>query len=119
MMDCDEARELIPWYVTGTLSPMETRRLAAHLARCPRCRDELAETVRLSFEVNSAISRLPDVPDDLKQKVTAIGGEIPVTHVDLGSFLLGLSLGLSVKGGRVPVQGDLRLLGRKVRLFRT
>ncbi len=118
MMDCNEARELIPWYVTGALSPAEMRKLAAHLVRCPACRDELAETVRLSIEVNSTFSHLPDVPDDLMEKVTAVG-EIPVAHVDLGSFLLGLSLGLSVKGRRAPVRGDLRLLGRKVRLFRT
>ena len=118
MMDCNEARELIPWYITGALSPEEMQGLAVHLARCPACRDELAEALRLSLEVNAAFSRLPGVPDDLRDRVMAVS-EIPVARLDLGSFLLGLSLGLSVKGKRAPVQGDLRLLGRKLRLFKT
>jgi len=45
--------------------------------------------------------------------------EVELARFDLGSFLIGLSVGMSVQGKRVPVRGDLRLLGRKVKLFRT
>jgi len=45
--------------------------------------------------------------------------EVELARFDLGSFLIGLSFGLSVKGTRAPVRGDLRLLGRRVKLFRT
>lgn len=118
MIDCGEARELIPWYVTGTLPAAEARELAAHLAGCPACRAELADAALLSIEVKNAVSRLPGAPEKIREKVLP-QSEFPVARLDLGSFLLGLSVGLSVKGNKVPVQGDLRLLGRRVRLFKT
>ena len=118
MIDCEEARELIPWYANGTLSPPEARELAAHLAECPACRAELADALLLSIEVRDAISHLPGAPKKVKEEVLP-QSEVPVARLNLGSFLLGLSLGVSVRGSKVPVEGDLRLLGRKVRLFKT
>lgn len=117
MIDCKKAQGLMPWYANGTLPPVEARELAAHLAGCATCREELATTIRLSLEVNKAISRLSGAPDAVRSRVLP-SREVPVARVDLGSFLLGLSLGLSVKGTKVPVQGNLRLFGRKVRLFK-
>lgn len=118
MIDCNRARELMPWYATGTLSPEDTRALTAHLAECAACRDELAVTIRLAHTVNQAIAGMPSAPDTVRSQVVPTR-EVPVARVDLGSFLLGFSLGLSIKGNNVPVNGDLRLLGRRVNLFTT
>ncbi len=118
MIDCREARELIPWYVNGTLSAGEARELAVHLAGCPACRTELADAIRLSIEVKTAVSRLPGAPERIREKVLP-QSEVPVARLDLGSFFLGLSLGLSVKGNKIPVQGNLCLLGRRLKLFET
>ena len=117
MSDCEKMRARIPWYVNGTLPQEEARALAEHLSSCPACREILAEAVILSFKVKDAISRMPRAPERIRERLLP-RGEIPLGRVDLGSFLLGLSLGLSVKGTKVPVQGNLRLFGRKVRLFK-
>ena len=117
MIDCERALKLIPWYVNGTLPQEEARALAEHLSSCPACREALAEAVILSFKVKDAISRMPRAPERIRERLLP-REEIPLGRVDLGSFLLGLSLGLSVKGTKVPVQGNLRLFGRKVRLFK-
>jgi hypothetical protein len=37
----DRVQELLPWYVTGTLSAAETAQVEAHLAACDACRAEL------------------------------------------------------------------------------
>ncbi len=118
MIDCTKVRELIPWYANGTLPAGEAREVAAHLAGCPACRAELAEAALISIEVKNAVALLPGAPERIRETVLP-QGEVPVARLDLGSFLLGLSLGLSVKGNKVPVQGDLRLLGRRVNLFKT
>jgi hypothetical protein len=34
-------RQLLPWYVSGTLNPLETRQVTMHLAHCQMCRMEL------------------------------------------------------------------------------
>ena len=117
MIDCHHVRELMPWYATGTLPPAAAQEVAAHLAECAACRDEFAVTLRLSLEVNKAISHLPGAPDAVRSRVVPTR-EVPVARVDLGSFLLGFSLGLSIKGSKVPVNGDLHLLGRRMNLFK-
>ena len=118
MIDCERARELMPWYVTGTLSAAETRELVSHLAECAACRDELVTTIRLGRTVNQAIADMPHAPDTVRSRVMP-SREVPVAQLDLGSFLVGFSLGLSVTGRTAPVNGDLRLLGRRVNLFKT
>jgi anti-sigma factor RsiW len=43
LMECDdEAAQLLPWFVNGTLSDMDTRRVATHLEQCETCRIEAA-----------------------------------------------------------------------------
>ncbi len=117
MIDCNRARKLMPWYANGTLLSDEAQEMAAHLAGCAACRDEFATTLRLSLEVNRAISHLPGAPDTVRNRILP-SRVVPVAQVDLGSFLLGFSLGLSIKGSKVPVNGDLHLLGRRMNLFK-
>jgi len=118
MSDCDRAQELIPWYVAGSLSEEETGELAMHLAECDACRAELARLVPLSLDLHAALGSLPGAAAELRETVigrTRVGG---TAGINVGSFLLGLSMGLSARGRGAPLQGDLKILGRRVPLFR-
>jgi hypothetical protein len=46
-----EAQELLPWYVTGTLDAAERLMVENHLADCPECQSELTSERRLRSEV--------------------------------------------------------------------
>lgn len=50
MMNCENAIELLPWYLNGTLDETEQRDVREHLAGCERCRKALAET-RLAWRI--------------------------------------------------------------------
>jgi len=120
MIDCEQVRELIPWYVNGTLSRDEAAAVAEHMASCPSCREELAQTIQLSLQVRSAINRTPAVPKQVWERVKTEKGEVPLGRINLGSFLLGLSLGLSVtRRGRARFTSNLHLLGRQVPIYST
>lgn len=43
-MNCDEAIELLPWLLNGTLEEGERREIRRHLETCERCRTAWAET---------------------------------------------------------------------------
>ena len=43
-MTCDQAIELLPWLLNGTLEAGERDEVRRHLATCDRCREALAET---------------------------------------------------------------------------
>jgi len=119
MTDCEKALELIPWYVAGSLSEEETGELAMHLVECDACRSELARMVPVALDVKAVIDAMPTVSAELREQVEERVKRSGAAGVDVGSFLLGLSMGLSsAKGRGVPLQGDLRILGRKVPLFR-
>lgn len=117
MNACDPIRELIPWYVNGSLSVEEARQVAAHLSRCEACRDELAQTVRLNVEIRRAFDELESMKAEVKKEVLEKTAGKTLASFDLGSFLLGFSFGASYQKGRVPIRGDLRLLGRRIRLI--
>lgn len=118
-MNCREARELIPWLAGGALSPGESSELMAHLAGCVSCREELAREVRLARDVREAVAGLPGTPAGTWKRVLARTRGVELGKLELGSFLVGLSLGLSLRGGRLPLNGELEVLGRKLPLFRT
>jgi len=60
------------------------------------------------------------MPEDVWDRVKRERGEISLGSLNLGSFLLGLYLGLSVtRKGRPRVTSNLRLLGRQVSLYQT
>jgi anti-sigma factor RsiW len=46
-----ETIELLPWYVTGRITPIDRVKVEAHLADCAECRGELAIERRLHSEV--------------------------------------------------------------------
>jgi len=117
MTNCERIRELIPWYASGTLAEEESREVTAHLVSCEVCQEELALALRLKRRVEADAQHLPRIPDAAWQRVAAEAFGRPIAKIDVGSFLLGFSLGANRKRGGVPVYGDLRVLGRKVRLF--
>jgi hypothetical protein len=43
-MTCDQAIELLPWLLNGTLEPQEREEVRQHLRTCERCREALPET---------------------------------------------------------------------------
>ena len=49
-MTCDQANELLPWMLNGTLGDEERQALREHLAGCAGCREALAET-RFAWQV--------------------------------------------------------------------
>jgi len=102
----------------GSIAPAEAHELAEHIASCPTCRDQLVEAILLSLDVKRAISSLPGAPK-AAESVVLPGREVELARFDLGSFLIGLSVGMSVQGKRFPVKGDLHVFGRKLRLFKT
>ena len=120
MMNCKQVRELIPWYVNGTLNRDEATAVAQHIAHCTSCREDLAQTLQLSLQIRTAIEDTPPLPKNLWDRVRAEKGEVKLGSLDLGSFLLGLSLGLSVtRRGRARFTSNLRLLGRQVPIYST
>ena len=120
MMECEQVRALIPWYVNGTLSGDEAAAVAEHIAVCANCREEVASTHQLSLQVRTAIDETPPLPGRVWDRVRTEKGEVQLGSLDLGSFLLGLSLGLSVtRRGRARFTGSMRLLGRQVPIYST
>lgn len=119
MTTCDSILELLPWYVNGSLSVEESRQVAAHVATCERCRDELVEMVRLRVEIRQAVDGQDGLNTDAKQDVLSQTTGRTLANVNIGSFLLGLSFGASYQKGRLPVRGDLNVLGRRIRLLST
>lgn len=117
MNTCTSIRELIPWYVNGSLSVNEAHRVAAHLAQCERCREELAQTMCLNVEVRRAFDELEGLRAEIKTDVVRQTSGQTLASLDVGSFLLGISFGASYQKGRVPIRGDLKLLGRRIRLI--
>lgn len=47
----DAVQKLMPWFVNGTLSAREARRVETHLAECGECREDLAFERQLAHEV--------------------------------------------------------------------
>src|SRR5262245_32666200 len=72
-MDCTGTSERLPWLVSGGLSASEADEVRAHLATCPRCGEELAETRRaaavfgahlpVAVVMDLAWDRTPSGPD--------------------------------------------------------
>ncbi|MCD5416393.1 zf-HC2 domain-containing protein [Candidatus Bipolaricaulota bacterium] len=118
MTDCAKIRELLSWYANKTLSRGEAQAVAQHLASCSACRDELAQIVQLMWEFNATFAQMPSAPKKTWDKVIASTRGIAITQLDVGSFLLGISLGLSVPRTGLPrVRSDLRFFGQKIKLF--
>lgn len=53
--------DLLPWYANGTLPDGERRTVEAHLAECPRCREEIAACRILGEAIRQAEEAVPAV----------------------------------------------------------
>lgn len=69
-MNTEEARELLPWYAAGALSPAEEKAVEAQLRQSPILRSELDEYRRLKTTVAST-DDVPEFPPQLIQKTLA------------------------------------------------
>ncbi len=119
MSTCTDIRERLPWYVQGGLTLEESRDVADHLVSCEACRADLALTIQLRTEVQTGIGEVPGLSDAHWQAVARRTQGTSLARVDVGSFLLGFSMGASIRQGRVPLRGELRLMGRGIKLFNT
>ena len=119
MTTCDTIRERLPWYVNASLESDEMVEIAEHLATCSACQADLAATVRLSFDVEGLFERMPKPSSDLWNRITKETHGRSLGTLNIGSFLLGFSMGANLKRNELPIRGDLRVMGRRVRLFNT
>jgi predicted anti-sigma-YlaC factor YlaD len=119
MSVCREIQELIPWYVEGVLGSEESVKVASHLAECAACREDLAVTLQLRLEVRGALESLPRVPESIRAATLRTVRGRRLAKLDVGSFLVGLSLGANLRNRSIPMRGDLRVMGRTIPLFNT
>ena len=117
MSACDRVRELLPWYVKGSLSGEESHEVAGHVAACDACRDDLVATLRLSVGIAGAFRLIPGASQDMWGRIAKRTHGRPLAQLDVGSFFLGFSLGARIHRGRMPLRGDLHVMGRRIRLF--
>jgi anti-sigma factor RsiW len=117
MRGCDGIRELIPWYVEGSLAPEEGADVAIHISACADCLHDVAAALRLRSAVRAALSALPLVSEEMWEQVSrqALGRRL--AQLDVGSFIVGFRLGAWLTRRGNPVRADLRLLGREVHLI--
>ena len=115
MITCEEVRELIPWYVTGRIEIDEAKKIADHLSGCPECQADLVDAAwmrRLVAATAQDAAPRPEVWSRIERKA----GLADLARIDVGSFLIGLKLGVSASSRRYPVHGSLRVLGHNVRI---
>jgi predicted anti-sigma-YlaC factor YlaD len=117
MSDCTIIRGWLPWYVSGRLTPSKLRRMASHIAQCEVCQRELAEIIRLSHEYTSQMDSVETPADRVWETLAEELGAPQKARIDVGSFFLGLRIGITAHDRQYPVRGDLRVLGRKVRII--
>jgi predicted NBD/HSP70 family sugar kinase len=66
-----EIKALLPWYVTGRLEPAEHARVAAHVAGCSECQNEVRFERRLGLEVAEAPVEVEQGWMDMRRRVAA------------------------------------------------
>jgi hypothetical protein len=115
MMTCEEVRELIPWYVTGQIHVDAAERMADHFSGCPGCQEDFVEAAWMRrLVMNHAQAAAPR--KSIRARVERKAGIVDLASIDVGSFLIGLKLGISASSKRYPVYGSLRVLGHNVRI---
>jgi hypothetical protein len=69
----EQAQQLLPWYVNGTLEPDEAAMVEAHLAQCAECRADLAAEQALSREVAALPLDVEHAWSTLSDRIEAAG----------------------------------------------
>ena len=116
MITCEEARELIPWYVTGRIALEDAERIVDHLTTCADCQSDFAEAAWMRRLVANRTLSAPTPHGTAWSRVARKVGIVEVARIDVGSFLIGLNLGISAASRRYPVRGSLRVMGHNVRI---
>jgi len=116
-MTCDRIREWLPWYVTGSIELATAEEVAAHLRECAACRAEFVETAQLRHRFVAGVTSQAGPRPSGWSRLGPRLGKRETVQVDLGSFLIGLRLGIAALDRRTPVRGDLRVWGRSVRII--
>jgi len=116
MMTCEEVRDLIPWYVTGRIEVDSAKRIADHLAGCADCQADFVEAAWMRRLVNDSAQSVAPA-EGVWSRIERKAGIVDLARIDVGSFLIGLKLGISASSGRYPVHGSLRVLGHSVRIM--
>jgi hypothetical protein len=76
----------------------------------------LAEVVWVRHTVHADRAGAPSVGERVWRRVMARAGFRNTANVDVGSFLVGLRLGVNVRRPGSPVRANLRVMGRNVRI---
>ena len=116
MITCEEVRDLIPWYVTGRIVLEDAERIADHLTTCADCQSDFAEAAWMRRLVAGRASSTPTPQEAAWSRIARKVGIVEVARIDVGSFLIGLNLGISAASRRYPVRGSLRVMGHNVRI---
>jgi len=114
---CEQIGEWLPWYVTGSIDFAVAERIAAHLRDCEACRSEFVEIAQLRHRFVVAVGEAAPPGTNAWDRLIDRLGPKETVRVDLGSFLVGLHVGIAAHDRRTPVRGDLRLCGRSVRII--
>jgi len=69
----EQAQQLLPWYVNGTLEADEAAMVEAHLAECAECRADLAAEQALSREVAALPLDVEHAWSTLNDRIDAAG----------------------------------------------
>ena len=117
MNDCQAVQEWLPWYVSGRLSPTKMQHMAAHIERCEGCQKELARIIQLRHQFVSNIDSTSTPSDRVWESIVPSLDARQITRMDMGSFLIGLNVGIAAHDRRAPIRGDLKVLGHKLRII--
>lgn len=70
-MSCDEYRNILHEYASGSLSELEHHAAAKHIKSCSRCRREVEEITKLKAILKSGSQDVIIPPADLKSEIMA------------------------------------------------
>jgi len=98
-MNCSEAIEVLPAYLTGELEPAKAQAIGAHLLGCPACAREAEQQKSLDLQLQAAVqSEDPDVSGILLRVKQSILAEAaaqvqPGSHALWPRRWIGLAIG--------------------------
>jgi len=116
MMNCDQVQELIPWYVTGRIDLEDAREIALHMASCSECQADFAEAAWMRRLVAGHANEASARHEKSWRRIEKRVGIADLARIDVGSFMIGLKLGITTATRRYPVRGTLRVMGHNVRI---